>query len=347
MNNVTNNTTVTVVPGEALIIKLWETLAEKGIGAYLQPWHEKRLADTRNQIRHDEIVMLAKAQEKAKAIRATGSTAVTGELLLTNGPTSNNENRIEPTLDLSGFSSIASNIEAADAVRKEINVCKAIIVAEEALMRDEHEPTEQTIDDDWLYSWRENAGRVSSEELQDLWGRILAGESKKPGSYSFRTLEFLKGLDKYEADLINRIAQFNVASIIFKNQNNILEREGVNYAELMALQDIGILSGVESNTLHTVLNSTEQDRFMRVLVSGDRAIFLENPDAKKTLNVAAYKITSIGIQVLKLASVQSNFEYLEAIAKYFAGQDLKVQIVDWAPLTNTTGIASNHIVIKQ
>ena len=35
---------------------------------------------------------------------------------------------------------------------------------------------------------------MSSEELQTLWGRTLAGEIKSPGSYSLRTLDFLKNL---------------------------------------------------------------------------------------------------------------------------------------------------------
>ena len=35
-------------PGEKLVTKMWETLAEKGIGAALQPWHEKRLGEARN-----------------------------------------------------------------------------------------------------------------------------------------------------------------------------------------------------------------------------------------------------------------------------------------------------------
>ena len=31
-------------PGEKLLFKLWETLAEKGVGELLVPWQEKRLA---------------------------------------------------------------------------------------------------------------------------------------------------------------------------------------------------------------------------------------------------------------------------------------------------------------
>ena len=31
-------------PGEGLLIKLWETLAEKGIGGLLKPWQMKREA---------------------------------------------------------------------------------------------------------------------------------------------------------------------------------------------------------------------------------------------------------------------------------------------------------------
>ena len=57
-------------PGEALLIKLWETLAEKGVGGLLKPWQIKREALAQTQARQTELVALADAEREAEEIRS-------------------------------------------------------------------------------------------------------------------------------------------------------------------------------------------------------------------------------------------------------------------------------------
>lgn len=321
---------VNVVPGEKLLIKMWSSLVDKGIGKYLQPWHEKRIGEARNKIRHDEIVMLAEAQQKAEDVRAgRGTSGRNSSQKLIGSPGSAAEGRTEPTLDLADFSAIAADVEAADAVRKEVNVSKAVIVAEEILMQDDQEPPQESVDDDWLYAWRENAGRVSTDELQYLWGRILAGEVKNPGSYSFRTLEFLKGLSKDEAELISKVGQFVLKDAIFRDHDEILNGEGVTFAALLSLQDIGLLSGVEALGMTSIFTSNYSDRYGQLFVFGNRAMIIEADDVKKKLSLPAYSVSKMGRQVLSLANVPHNVAYMEAVAKSIIGQGFRVSMADW------------------
>ena len=37
--------------------------------------------------------------------------------------------------------------------------------------------------------------------LQELWGKVLAGEIQQPGSYSLRTLDVLSAMTQKEAEL--------------------------------------------------------------------------------------------------------------------------------------------------
>ncbi|MBT3436945.1 MAG: hypothetical protein HOH02_00715 [Oceanospirillaceae bacterium] len=53
-------------PGEKLLFKLWETLAEKGVGELLVPWQEKRLASARAEIRRNEILMIAQGSGRKR-----------------------------------------------------------------------------------------------------------------------------------------------------------------------------------------------------------------------------------------------------------------------------------------
>ena len=57
------------LPGE-LLIKLWETLAERGIGSLLLPWNLKREGRARNELRREELLMLAQAESDVADIRA-------------------------------------------------------------------------------------------------------------------------------------------------------------------------------------------------------------------------------------------------------------------------------------
>lgn len=58
--------------------------------------------------------------------------------------------------------------------------------------------TEETAppDDDWMNSFMRFAEDASSERLQDLFGRILAGQVLRPGAFGFSTLRTLSELDQ-------------------------------------------------------------------------------------------------------------------------------------------------------
>jgi hypothetical protein len=64
--------------------------------------------------------------------------------------------------------------------------------------------SEEPVEPDWLSQFINQAQDVSDEDMQTIWGRILAGEVAEPGTYSLRTLAFLKMLRKKDAELITR-----------------------------------------------------------------------------------------------------------------------------------------------
>src|SRR5260370_29383469 len=58
------------------------------------------------------------------------------------------------------------------------------------------------IEDDWLNLFARFAEDKSSEELQALFGRILAGEIRKPGSFSLRTIQLMATISKRDAEAV-------------------------------------------------------------------------------------------------------------------------------------------------
>jgi hypothetical protein len=59
-------------------------------------------------------------------------------------------------------------------------------------------PTEEP-DEEWLNVFEQYAERASTERMQRLWGRVLAGEIRKPGRFSMRTLRFLSEFSQADA----------------------------------------------------------------------------------------------------------------------------------------------------
>ncbi|QIL91392.1 DUF2806 domain-containing protein [Microbulbifer sp. SH-1] len=331
-------------PGEKLLLKMWETLAEKGVGSLLAPWQEKRIAAARAEIRRREMLTLAQAEREVEAIKAGKSAfQINPERKLLGNSTENARGieRIEPTLDLSVMAESIANRDLSDSIRKETNVARAIIKAEDILRNDKQDPPGDELDDDWLYSWRDYAGRVSVDELQDMWGRILAGEVKQPGSYSLRTLEFLKGLSRQEAVLISSAAKFVVGGRIYRKKDEFLEREGIQFAHLMLLQDIGVLSGVEAIGLNTTYQSSREDRFFRPLVAANKALLVEHENASKVLKSEVYLLTQVGLEILKIASFHVDEGYLMSVAQDFVKQGYTVTVGDWVQETADRGSILN------
>ena len=332
-------------PGEKLVLKLWETLAEKGIGSLLTPWQVKREARARNEVRRDELLMLAQAEKDAADVRAgrkqlrkdgtlmLTSTADVGmgsaELLLVT--------RVEPTQGLPDVMRAAEASVAVEHARKEINSAKAVLYAEEQLAGDSQQAPDRRVEEDWLYAWKEYAGRVSAEDLQKLWGSVLAGEIKSPGRYSIRTMEFLKTLSKAEADVISKLARYSVDGRIARSQTTYLEANGISFELLLRMQELGIVSGVEAVGLNTTYKTVVPGRFVRALVSNGKALIVEHDDPEKTLELEVYLLTDVGVQILGLGSFEPDVEYLKLVGKQVAAQGFNVQLCDWRQISESEG----------
>lgn len=328
-------------PGEKLVIKLWETLSEKGIGSLLSPWQAGRDGRARNEVRRQEILMLAQAEKDAADIRAgRKQLRPDGTLLLTNSQymsTPEGIERVEPTLTLSDAVEFGNQAAADAAARSEINASKAILFAEEQLACDTQTPPTRDIDEDWLFAWREYAGKVSVEDLQKLWGSVLAGEVKAPGRYSIRTLEFLKTLSKPEAEMISRLASYVIDGRVARAQSSYLDSKGLNFSMLLIMQELGVVSGVEAVGLTTTYKSVADGKFVRAFVSHGKALIVEHDDPSKTLEFQTYMLTAVGRQILGLGSFEPDLEYMRLIGKEFVNKGFAVKLADWREVSETQG----------
>ena len=113
----------------------------------------------------------------------------------------------------------------------------------------DHEP-----DHDWTARFFHYVQDVSSEEMQLLWAKALAGEADRPGSTSIRTLAILRDLDKRTAALFRRLwslsisigqdGQFldcRVPSLHGSAGTNSLREYGLSFDKLNLLNEHGLI----------------------------------------------------------------------------------------------------------
>ena len=313
-------------PGEKLLIRLWETVGEKGISAWCRPGQIRREGRARTDVRREETLMLAQTEQDVKDIQS-GRKIVDANYQL-----------VEFHEQASPLAIVHRN-RIAQEIRSEVNVSKALLMAEAELEDDPQTPPDRTVDEDWLFRWRDAACMVSSEELQTLWGRVLAGEIKSPGAFSLRTLEFLKNISHEEALKIAKLAPFVLSNdCIFRGEDEkFLVSEGITFGFLLDLQNLGITCGVDAAGLSRETRSNSPDKFKQVLVSHDRVLVVTHEDASKKFTLAIYGLTSLGRQIFKLGSFKSQEIYLRNVGQVICSQGFTVSLARWKQVAETSG----------
>jgi hypothetical protein len=86
-------------------------------------------------------------------------------------------------------------------VKRLKNVAAVIEIAQKELPAEvSPEPT----DPDWISRFFSYAPDVTSEQMQELWGKVLAGEVAQPGAYSLRVLDVLRNMTQDVAEKFTR-----------------------------------------------------------------------------------------------------------------------------------------------
>ena len=187
--------------GKVLPIDKLIDIVSNSVGKVSKPYFDRKDVDTKAY----EIEKLAEARAKEMKII---STAVKENFQITGGIeykdekiaiSSPKEHQVLITPSLEERTQNRINYQEA---KKQLNIENVTAFAAEEL-RNEQPITDEPLDQDWTTRFFRIAEEVSNEEMQALWGKILAGEIKQPKTYSLRTLELLKNLSKEEGLISN------------------------------------------------------------------------------------------------------------------------------------------------
>lgn len=212
----------------------------------------------------------------------------------------------------------------------------------------DHEP-----DHDWTARFFDDVQDVSSEEMQSLWAKVLAGEVERPGSTSIRTLSILRNLDQGAAILFRRLCsaccvafgldgkQFRdirVPSLGGSAAQNVLQEYGLSFDSLNVLNEHGlIISDYNSSFGYEApieLHSSEPRRGMFTLVpfGFQGRYWVLSPTTERPVGqefrVSGVALTRTGRELFRIVDPEPMGDYAQALMKFFQGKNLQMVEVD-------------------
>jgi uncharacterized repeat protein (TIGR03899 family) len=186
---------------------------------------------------------------------------------------------------------------------------------------------EEDLDPDWFFSFVKMAEEIYSPAMQELWGKIFAVETARPGSFSLKTLVTLKQLTQKDAQIFRHavnltsrrkgestpkllIGYYQKSSLwsffsSHKEHRLNLAEFGLGYPDILSLMDLGLIH-------HSEIESGELPN--EVSVEWRCAGQSLNLTAKRTgTTLVYYKFTSTGAELCKLVTRKRQDSYVKSL----------------------------------
>ncbi len=217
---------------------------------------------------------------------------------------------------------------AYQQAKKQSNIEQVIQHAAEDL-KSEQEVAHEKPDSDWITRFFDISEDISTDHMQVLWGKILAGEIKKPGSYSLRTLELLKNINQQEAELFVRTCKIAFATndkVFIPNQDNgkyLAEKFGLTFTDFLSLREIGLL--VMNDLQFHLSASTENSQV--VFTSGKTCVIVYRKKDMPQQSLTCIYFTEIGKQLFQLTekTFLADPEYVKKFAGFWRHEGVEIK----------------------
>lgn len=197
------------------------------------------------------------------------------------------------------------------------------------------------ISDKFFARWRSEAIYASSYEEQQLWGKILSQENHQPGSFSLRTLDILKNMDRDTGLLFERACDYVVfdKKILINIDKDFGDSANAVYSlnrvDLDALSNLGLILGA---TCADVQYSKDK-RIVFAYASYRIVIETENK-----IHPAWGFLTDSGKQLYKIARV-TNKEKVRNFCRFILSQNAisNLECVQFYDAENPVMVSENMV----
>lgn len=181
--------------------------------------------------------------------------------------------------------------------------------------------SDEEVSPDWRRRFFIEAENVCAADMQFLWGKVLAGEVSRPGSFSIRTLDALRYLTQTEAELFRKACSISMQdgwiALPGHDLNSALKPFGITYGDLLTLRDLGLMvDGDHIRKNFTPLQPiADPANYKIVLVNNGKLIELSGAMAGYG-SIPALILSKVGRELQQLIDPAPNAEYFIALGKH-------------------------------
>lgn len=209
-------------------------------------------------------------------------------------------------LMLKGEEEVANYVLAKET--RKMNNTKSVVEKATSHFVEGEKVSDEPVNTDWTNRFFSIVEDISDKTLQDIWGRILAGEVKQPNSFSLRTLDLLRNVTKEEAELFVKASRFYV------EKNFICTEEfALSLHETLLLGEAGFIN---SEGLVKEWN-IEPNSKLEILIDRNTLIILHNDTNKKILcQPSVKKLSKVGIEILSLVEKTDRNKFYKILTQF-------------------------------
>ena len=201
-----------------------------------------------------------------------------------------------------------ANYVAAKESRKLRNTM-AVIEKAQSHFTEGEKVSDEPVDEGWKNRFFNIIEEVTDDDMREIWGRVLAGEVKRPKSYSLRTMEILRNLAKEEATLFVKASRFYIEQDFICTEDWALSMN-----ERLLLNEIGFTNAEDLIKPWTVPSKGQ----LEVITDRQTLLILHNDtDAIINCNTNVRKLSKAGIEIMSLMTQEDRNPFYKLLTKHF------------------------------
>lgn len=227
------------------------------------------------------------------------------------------------------------------AIRQENNIAKVVQTTYEELGNETFIPDDD-VDIDWITRFFDIVKDVNNEELQLIWSKILAGEIKKPKSFSLRTLDIIRNLSQNDATVFQKILPIVVCSkptLFISSEKNIMHNHNIYYSDIIHLSECGLLNSNSSLALQPEVSKSKTTCLYN---NKHIAIITGISDEQYRISFGMYPLTTAGCELYRILYNEPNEEILLELSEHIAKSNYRKTCIDIHNVNIITDNKINH-----
>lgn len=194
------------------------------------------------------------------------------------------------------------------AYRQQENREAVAVKALEQLADDPAPPDSAGPSDDWMNLFEEHASKASSEYLRDTWARVLAGEIRKPTSFSLATLQLISILDAAIAEA----AEVALGCIFAGSYAIFGQAEGDFLDKLVLARSVGIINNIDTD-ISVTMTVGKGSEIWFPFGTGARVEAVVESGSK--LEIGCTAVTRVGKELLEALNPEPVQEAIDALVE--------------------------------